>query len=64
MLVDDMPIATFATIPSPEPAAYTAQHPPRPGLPDPEPVRSQVFNVRLASSAGRQDAAGVLARRM
>lgn len=64
MLVDDMPIATFATIPSPELAAYTAQHPPRPGLPDPEPGRSQVFNVRLASSAGRQDAAGVLVRRM
>lgn len=60
MLVDEMPIATFE---SPPPASGAPRPPgarPQPA----EPVRSQVFNVRLASNAGRQDAAGVLLRRM
>jgi len=58
MLVDEMPIATFES----PPAAPAMQAPPG-AWPGAAP-RSQVFNLRLASSAGRQDAAGVLLRRM
>lgn len=60
MLVDEMPIATFesaAAGPRREPSARDAQraaNPPRP----------QLFNVRLATSSGRRDDAGVLLRRM
>jgi len=61
MLVDDTPIATFASAAQ---AALPMQHPPGPGAQGEEPGRSQVFNVRLASSAAGRDAAGVLLRRM
>ncbi len=60
MLVDEMPIATFETAaaaPRREPcprAAPRVTNPPRP----------QLFNVRLATSSGRRDDAGVLLRRM
>lgn len=60
MLVDELPIATF------ESAAVTAAaNPPRQGAQrSPESPRAQLFNVRLATSSGRRDDAGVLLRRM
>ncbi|XYJ08428.1 N-acyl amino acid synthase FeeM domain-containing protein [Telluria sp. B2] len=60
MLVDEMPIATF------ESAAVTARpNPPRQGAQRaPDTTRPQLFNVRLATSSGRRDDAGVLLRRM
>lgn len=59
MLVDEMPIATFETTagtprPAQSPRAAAAAYAPRP----------QLFNVRLATSSGRRDDAGVLLRRM
>ena len=62
MLVDDIPIASFES----NMHMQAPVSPPRPfGVPGHTArPRAQVFNVRLASSAGRQDAAGVLLRRM
>jgi len=76
MLVDDMPIATFESpaSPSPRSAARQAHLMHRPAtvqeaghIPDhgqATAASSQVFNVRLADSAGRQQDAGVLLQRM
>ena len=65
MLVDEMPIATFESAPPTFTAARQQEGPRHGALSQPDaPQRPQVFNVRLASSAGRQDAAGVLLRRM
>ena len=64
MLVDEMPIATFETA-----IATPRSGPPRPGLqPGAQRAvdarRPQLFNVRLATSSGRRDDAGILLRRM
>lgn len=59
MLVDEMPIATFETpfAPRPRPGAQG-----KPRFPDRP--RAQVFNLRLATSSGRREDAGVLLQRM